>query len=241
VKGGGSLDFSKAHCDPSDTVTPGKGEYGHELIPLNTTTDVEATNEKVTNETKNSEPALLTGEIALAKVEIECLKVKNKAGGATVHNVEPTSKQHTFTGTIESEFSECNVKKINKCVVAEPIITGASIHGVEGMVGPKGEPNAMGIEFVGHKPEETFTEIEFKNKGAEACSLNAKKFPVKGSVVATGGPETASSQENKESGATLVFKGMNTLKFGPQPAEFHGIFTSTMASGGNPIALTTTT
>jgi hypothetical protein len=184
---------------------------------------------------------VLTGKIALAAVEIECLKVKNKAG-STIHNVEPTSKQHTFTGTFEIELSECNVKGLAKCVVTEPIIFGFSVHGVEGMLGPNGEKNAMGVEFVGHKPEETITEFEFKNKGAEACSLNGKKFPVKGGVVATSGPTTSSPQENKESGATLVFKNMNTLKFGAEPAELHGILTWTMKeTGGKPIALTTTT
>jgi hypothetical protein len=232
-------DFKDAHCD--ETGIKGKEEFKHVEIKLNETTEIEASNEKVTESTKKSEPALLTGKIALAKVKIECLKVKNKAG-STIHNVEPTSKQHTFTGTIETEFEECKVLELAKCAVKEPIIAGASIHGVEGMEGPKGEKNAMGIEFVGHKPEETFTEIEFINKGAEACSLNGKKFPVKGSVVATSGPTTESPQENKESGATLVFNKMNTLKFGPEPAEFHGIFTSTMKeTGGNPIALTTTT
>jgi hypothetical protein len=149
---------------------------------------------------------------------------------------------HTFTGTVEIEFSECNIKKITKCVIAEPIIFGFSVHGVEKMVGPNGEPNTMGVEFIGLKENETFTEIEFINKGAEACSLNGKKFPIRGSVIGTSGPETSSPQENKASGATLVFKNMNTPKIGPNAAEFHGILTWTMKeTGGKPIALTTTT
>ncbi len=245
VKGGPTKDFSKAHCNKEDTVVPPTGEYGHEVIALNTTTEVDATNKNVTNSTKDSEPLVLTGTVALAKVEIECLTVKNNAANSTVHNVEPVSKQHKFTGTIQTEFSECNVKKVTKCIVKEPIISNATVNGVEGMEGPKGEKNAMGMEFVGSGAEETFAEIEFKNKGAEACSLNGKTFPVKGRAVATDGPTTESSQENKESGATLVFTPkfkMQTLKLGPNAAEFHGILTPKMAGvGGNPISMTTTT
>ncbi len=240
VKGAGK-DFKDAHCDEA---VPQTGEFGHVAIANKTTTEIEGTNNAVTESTKKSEPALLTGTIALAKVEIECLKVKNNVKNSLVHNEEPTPKQHTFTGTIETEFSECNVKKIAKCIVKENIISKATIHGVEGMEGPKGEKNAMGIEFIGDGPEETFAEIEFKNKGAEVCSLNGKTFPVKGSVIATNGPTTESKQDNKHSGSTLVFTPkfkMQTLTLGPNPAEFHAIATPTMAGGGNPISMTTTT
>ena len=58
VKGGGLKDFSKTHCDPGDTVEAGKGEFGHVAIN-GETKEVDATNEKVTSETKESEPAVL--------------------------------------------------------------------------------------------------------------------------------------------------------------------------------------
>jgi hypothetical protein len=234
-------DFKDAHCD--EAGTPGKEEYKHELIPLNTTIEGEATNQKVTNGTKDSEPAVLKGTIALTKVEIECTTFKNNTKNSVGHNVEPAAGQHTVTGQMEAEFSNCNVKLLSKCVVAEPIVVKATVHGVEGMEGPKGEKNAMGGEIVGSGVEETFAVIEFKNKGAEACSLNAKSFPVKGRMIATNGPTTESKQDNKHSGATLVltpkFK-MQTLKLGPNPAELSAIATPTTASG-SPVALTTTT
>ncbi|MGB7686548.1 MAG: hypothetical protein WBL45_12300 [Solirubrobacterales bacterium] len=235
-------DFKDAHC--LETAT-GDGAFKHEVIALNTTTEAAATNAGATESTKKSEPAVLKASIGLAKVTIECTVAKNITKNSTVHNVEPVSKQHTFTGVGESEFTTCNVKEMAKCVVAEPIVTKATIHGVEKMVGPnKGESNAMGVEYVGSGPEETFAEIEFKNKGAEACAQNGKKYPIKGNVIATSGPTTESGQENKASGVPLVFTpkfNMQTLKLGPNPATFETIITSTMAGGGSPISLTTTT
>jgi hypothetical protein len=181
----------------------------------------------------------------LAKVDIECETVKNNVKNSTIHNVEPTSKQHTFTGTIETEFTNCKVTELLKCSVTEPIISKATVHGVEGMEGPLGEKNAMGLEFIGDGAEEEFASVEFKNKGAEVCSLNGKKFPIKGSVIATNGPTTESGQEHRESGSTLVFTPkfkMQTLFLGPNAAEFSTILTPTMAGeNGNPISLTTTT
>jgi hypothetical protein len=239
-KVGPGNEFADAHCDNKTG-----GEFAHKLIPLNTTTELEGSNTSVTESTKKSEPAVLKGTIGLAKVTIECAKVKNNTAKSLVHNVEPVAGQHTFTGTAQNEFSECNVKELAKCIVAEPITSNANIHAVEGMEGPKAEKNAMGIEFIGSGAEETFAEVEFKNKGAEACSLNAKKFPIKGKVVATSGPTTESAQNNKHSGATLVFTPkfkMQTLKLGPNEATFETIGTATMAgAGGNPISLTTTT
>ncbi len=240
VKGAGK-DFKDAHCDEA---VPQTGEFGHVAIANDTTTEIDLTNSAVTESTKKSEPALLTITIALSKGEIECTTIKSNTKNSLIHNVEPAAKLHTFTGTIRKEFSSCNVKKIAKCVVAEPIVLTANIHGVEGMEGPKGEKNAMGIEFVGHGAEEEFATIEFKNKGAEACSLNGKSFPIRGSMIATNGPTTESKQDNKHSGSTLVFTPkfkMQTLTCGPNLAEFHAIFTPTMAGGGNPIAMTTTT
>ncbi len=240
VKGGGSKDFKDAHCD--EPVTPGTGEFGHVAIPLNEKLEGNATNEKVTNSTKDKEPAVLKGTIGLAKVTIECLK--GNAINPAAQNTEPAAGQHTAAGSGEASFSECNVKELTKCVVAEPIVAKVTGHGVEGMEGPKGEKNAMGIELVGSGAEETFASITFKNKGAEACSLNEKTFPVKGRLVVTNGPTTESKQDNKFSGSTAIitpkFK-MQTLKLGPNTASVEAIGTASVKASGNPISMTTTT
>jgi hypothetical protein len=236
-------DFTKAHCDFGDTGVKGASEFKHDLIKIGETTTIDGTNAEVTESTKKSEPAVLTGELAGAKLQIECTTVKNNTKNSWIRNAEPAKTQHTLEGTIETEFTTCNVKLLTGCTVTEPIVTKAIVHGVEGLEGPKGkvlEPNAMGVEFIGDGPEETFTEIEFKGS---LCALKNLKFPVKGKVIGTNGPTTESDQSNKETGATLVFTpkfNMQELKLGPNPAEFHAIATPKMPEG-NPISLTTTT
>jgi hypothetical protein len=237
-----SGDFTKAHCDKEDTGVLGKEVYKHELIPLKTTTEVDATNDKVTESTTKSEPAVLKGTVNLVKTEITCNTVKNNTKESTIHNEEPEAGSHTFTGTVVVEYTNCTVSKPEKCTVKTPIVATATVHGVEGLEGPKGEKNAMGVEFVGHGVEETFTEITYQG---ESCALKNQTFPVKGKVIATNGPTTESSQENREAGATLVFTPkfkMQELKLGKEAAEFTSIVTPKMAGEtGNPISLTTTT
>jgi hypothetical protein len=245
VKGGafGLEDFSDSHCDTK--VTPGTGEYNHEVIANFTSTKLGGTNEKVTESTKKTEPAVLKGTIGLAKVTIECMAVKTDETKSFIENNEPTVGQHVVSGTVRNEFSSCNVKELAKCTVGEPIITEATFVGVDNLIGPKGEANAMGIQFVGEGLEERFAEVEFKDKGAEACSLKGKKFPISGRVVATGGPTTESAQTNNQNGATLVFTSKfqhQTLKLGANAAAFTLIATPKMSGlGGNPISLTTST
>jgi hypothetical protein len=234
VKGSGALDFADAHCDQN--VGAGKGEYGH--VAIEKETSGEATNEKVTNSTKDSEPAVLKSKVAGAKITIECAVVKGEGTGAN----KEIEKRHTGSGKGSTKFSSCNVKELTKCVVAEPIV--ASVTGVplEGLIGPKEEKNAMGGEVKGTGAEETFTEIEFKNKGAEACAVNAKKFPVKGSATVTSGPTTESSQAGKSTGATAVYTPkfkMQNLKLGVETAEFSLI--TTVTANGIPLSGTTFT
>jgi hypothetical protein len=236
--------FSDAHCD---TPVASGAEFEHVVIAKDTTTAVGGTNEKVTESTKKSEPAVLKGTIGGVKVTITCTTVKNNETNSLVHNVEPVAKQHTFTGFIETEFTNCTVTGLAKCIVSEPIVSKANVHGVEGFEGPKGEKNAMGIEFDGAGPETLFASIVFTNKGVEKCALDKQTFPVKGTVVATNGPTAESKQDNPHSGSTLTFQDltgkvkMQTLTLGPNPAEFTAIATPTMAGGGNPISMTTTT
>jgi hypothetical protein len=239
AEAGPEPDFTDAHCHTK--VLPGFGKFRH--IPISgKTAEIEATNANVTNETKESEPAVLKGEVLLVKTEITCKKVKNNLAKSSLTNSEPAAGQHTLSGSGSTEFSECTVAKPAKCVVKEPIVAEVTVHAVEGLEGPKGEKNAMGGEVIGSGEKETFTEIEYLNKGAEACSLNKKVFPVKGKLIATGGPTTESSQENKESGATAVYTPkfkMEELEFGGKPAELTLITTVKMA-GGNAITTTTT-
>ncbi len=228
----GTGDFGDAHCDEKKT-----GNFKHDLIPLNETTAVAATNEKVTNSTKDSEPATLTGKIGLTATEIHCNKVKFDTTKSFIHNVETESKKHTLTGTARVEYTDCSVSKPLKCDIAEPLIWEANFEGVE-KLGPLA--NTMGIEFKGEKAEETFTEILYT--GAE-CALKNQTFKVKGSAIATSGPGTEASQSNKWAGATLAFtpkNEMQKLKLGANTVELHSILTPSM-SGGNPIAATTTT
>jgi hypothetical protein len=225
--------FNDAHCDNKVS-----GEFEHVAIS-GTTEKVAATNENVTNETKSSEPAVLKGTVPGGKTQIECTKVKNEVENSSLTNSE-SEKKHKLTGKARTEFSTCTVVEPKKCTVKEPIVSNATVEGLEGLTGPKGEANAMGGEFKGSGLEETFAEITYE--GAE-CALKGQTFKVKGSAIATSGPTTESAQNNQWSGATLVFTpkfSMQTLKLGANAAEFSGIFTSTM-SGGNPIALTTVT
>ncbi|MGB7686023.1 MAG: hypothetical protein WBL45_09615 [Solirubrobacterales bacterium] len=241
VASGGTTnkDFVDAHCD--EAITPGKGSFEHLVIANDTTTALAATNDKVTNGTKDSEPATLKGTIGLAKVDILCTKVKNDTTKSFIHNVDSGEKKHTVTGEARVEYTGCEVKELAKCIVTEPIVAEATFVGTEGLGAAK---NEMGQNFVGKGKEETFAEIQFTNKSeAEKCSLDKKIFPVKGSAIGTSGPTTKSPQTNKHSGATLVFSpenGMEKLFLGPNAAEFTSIVTPTM-SGGNPITLTTTT
>jgi hypothetical protein len=238
-------DFIDGHCDT--TGVPGKEQFSHVAIPNDTTTEVDTSNLKVTNSTKDAEPWVIKSKVAGAKVTIECTTVKNNTAKSLVHNVESggIEKKHTLTGSTVTEDSACTVKEPAKCTVAEPIVFSSNVEGVEGLEGPKGEKNAMGLEFKGAGAEETFGEIEFKNKGEEKCAVGGKKFPVKGSMIGTCGPTTESVQTNKECGATEVFTPkfeMQKLKVGAETAELTTIATRFMAGPeGKPISTTTVT
>ena len=169
--------------------------------------------------------------------------VQGNLAKSALTNSEPELNKHTLSGTASVEYSNCTVNKPAKCTVKEPIIANATVHAVEGLEGPKAEKNAMGLEFIGSGKEETFTEIEYKNKGAEPCPLNGKTFPVKGKAIGTSGPTTESAQETQEGGSTVVFTPqfqMAALDMGGKPAEFTSIVTVRMGRTGNAISSTTT-
>lgn len=228
--------FNDAHCDIPNAG--GTGKFTHEAIPLNETKTVNATNQKVTNETKEHEAVRLNGSIGLTKVEISCTTLETDTSNSFVHNVESESK-HTMTGNGTAVISECTVLKPAKCIIKGPIRADANFSGAEKLGAAE---NEMGVEFVGANAEETFAEVTFE--GAE-CALKGQTYKVKGSMIGTSGPGTESSQTNKWSGATIVFtakKEMEKLKLGSGTAEVSTIVTPTGTGGGaNPIPITTTT
>lgn len=238
VKGGSGQDFKDAHCD---TFVGTNGEYDHEAIAADTTTAVDATNQKVTSETKSNEVAALRGTLGGGKIEFSCATVKTDTEKSFVHNVEVEGK-HTVKGTARVLYSDCDVLLTKGCIIAEPVTVQATFEGVE-KLGAGG--NEMGLEFKGEGSEERFAEVTFpSNKANEACALKGTTFPVKGSVVATSGPTTESPQTIQWTGSTLVFtpkNEMQKLKLGPNTAEFFSIVTPTMAGGGNPLSGTTVT
>lgn len=229
VKGGGGLDFSDAHCDKK--VAGGTGEYGHEPIKNNETTDITVDNSTTGG---GKSPAVLKGKAFGAATEISCETVH---GEGTIHNTEPSAEKHTVTGTITVLYKDCTVLKPAKCSVTEPIEVKAEFHGVEGL-GPN--KDTMGVEFFPHGGGSTFVSIQYTNKGAESCALNGKTLPVEGTAIATGTP----NPKEKHSGATAIFNDemtTETLTFGKVAAGFDSTGTVKMTGvGGNPIALTTT-
>ncbi len=226
VKGGGSLDFKDAHCD--ETTTAGKGEFGHEQIPIGSKTEIEVTNANTAESTKKSTPFTL--KYKTFATHFECSTV---GGTGTIENTEPTAKVHKVSGALTIELSKCTVINPAKCTLKEPIKMETAFTGVEGL---GAEANNMGLEF---KPAvgETFVTITFE--GSE-CALKGKAFAIKGTMTATGAPATNA----KESGATWLFSPeneMESLLLGTEPCLVTAAITPQMKGGGNPIALTTTT
>lgn len=226
VKGGGSLDFSDAHCDV--TTTPGKGEYGHVLIPEGKT-EIEVTNEKTANKTTESAVFTLKSTLSGILTHTDC---STATGTGTIEN-STTGKNHKVSGTLNLNVTNCTVTKPAKCSVKEPIVWEVNFTGVDEL---NGAEKNMGLEFA-PPAGKNFTEITFE--GAE-CALKGKTFGVSGSAIGTGGP----GGNAKESGATWVFspeKEMQKLIWGGQPDEFSASLTPKMKGGGNPISLTTVT
>lgn len=232
VSSGGETnkDFKDAHCD--EKVPAGTGSFEHKKIPAGEKTEVEFTNEKVTEATKKSEPAILKSKVGLTKTEIQCAVAK---GTGTFTN-EETEKKHGGSGTGVSEMSSCTVVQPLKCTVKEPVVASGSGGPVEGL---GAGANEMGAEVKGTGEKETFTVVTYE--GAE-CSLKGKTFEIRGSAIATSGPTTESPQTGKSTGATAVYTPQNEmekLKLGIEAAEFSVIGTATVK--GIPLSGTTVT
>ena len=229
-------DFKDAHCDEKGVA--GQEKYAHMEIQLGVTRELDATNQKVTNSTKESEVIVLKGKVGLTSTELSCTTMNTTSEKSAVHNVETESKKHTMTGNGTALFTGCTVNKPTKCTVKEPLEANANFEGAEKLGAAE---NEMGVEFRGAGAEETIGSITWQ--GAE-CSLKNQTIPVKGSAIGTSGPTTKSSQTNKWSGATIVFtpeNGMQNLKLGTNTAEVTFIATPAGAKGGPPIPITTTT
>jgi hypothetical protein len=233
-------DFKDAHCD--EKVAPKTGEFAHELIPLNTTTELTVTNNETANKTEAAASITFRLVIAGVKVEITCKRASSEGtpNPSTIHNVESAEKAHTVTGTLEMFIEECVVLKPAQCVVKEPIVLKALFEGVEAL-GPL--KNTHGIEFKadpGKEEKTPLASVSLANKGAEKCALNGIAVEIFGTMIATGTPNAS----EKHSGATTVFEPgneMQTLTAGGKPAEFVATFTTRMFGKGNPISFTTVT
>jgi hypothetical protein len=231
VKNGGNLDFKDAHCD--EATTPGTGEFGHVLIPAESTT-VQLTNDKTKNNTTEHTPFVLKGELSLAPARITCThangeaKIKNEEVGGVM---QVKGENGGFLN-----LTTCTVQEPLNCTVKEPIVwqfastTKTNIN-----------TNEMGVEF---KPAagSVFTEITYE--GA-SCGLKGKTFKVEGSMIATG--RRGSTEAVTSSGATLEFTNAmtkSTLKLGGKVAEVEGTLTLAMTNASketeNAITLTTT-
>lgn len=221
-------DFSDAHCDSGTS----EGSFGHIEVGPEQEVEIEITNAKTKNETKESTPAILKGTVFGVPGEITCTTV---AGTGKSENVVIGEVEQNEGTNLAIKYTACTVNKPTNCKVKEPIeVTGSSIT-VENLGASKTE---MGVEF---KPKEkTLSEITFE--GA-SCVIKGQTFKVEGSLVATG--SRGDTEATTSSGGTLGFTNAmtkETLKLGGSAAEFSSTFTVNMKVEGEvkPLTLTTT-
>jgi hypothetical protein len=237
VFGGGSKDFTDAHCDQK--VSAGSGSYGHVAIPLGEKTELELTNAGTKNSTGESTPAVIKGTVFGVATEIVCSKVadasivieKKLIHSASVQNEEDIFGEHTVKGQATLRFASCKVQKpALGCTVKEPL--DSEILEFQGREGLGAGKNEMGVQFNGGGPG------IFMTVAIEGCLIKGT-YKVEGTAVATGTP----APTEKHSGATTVFTNAmtkETLKLAGNPAELSASITARRA-GGNPIAFTTPT
>jgi hypothetical protein len=229
TKVAGTGEFKDAHCDKKESTA---GGYNHEVVKG--TTEIEATNDLGTGGAASTQ--VLEGSPFKVATRIEC---NTLTGSGTVENSEPSAKVHKLTGKGTLNYTNCTVVKPTPCTVKEPIVaTIGSVETTEGLVGPKGEANAMGLDF-NPEPGKPFATVTLE--GA-TCPLKGSPFPVEGFVTVTNGPGTAEPQTNKHSGATaVVTPAMSTLTAAGRPATYEGIATYRMKTVDKTGAAITTT
>lgn len=234
VPGGGTKDFSDAHCD--NKVAAGTGEFGHVAIEPGKTTTVVITNEKTKNGTTETTPTTFKGTAFGAKLEGSCQTV---AGEGTFKNEEPEPGVHTGSGTGTIKATNCKVDKPAKCTVKEPLEIPGLGSPVEELGAGK---NEMGAELKPAKGE-IFSSVTLENKGEEKCALAGKPLEVKGTAIAT----SALAPTEIHSGATAVLTNAmtkETLSLGGNPVEVSGTTTIRPVIEGkvqNPLSSTTVT
>jgi len=228
--GAATKDFADEHCDRE--VGPPEAAFGHTEIKEGTKTEIEATNNKTKNETKESTPAILKGTAGGAATEITCTVV---SATATTTNEEVAKVMQNSGEKLNAKFEKCTVQKPAKCTVKEPIeVKNGTTITLNNQGTSKTE---MGLEF---KPEagKPFTSITYE--GAE-CGLKGNTLNVEGTAVGTG--SRGSTETVSSSGATLLFTNSmtkETLTFGGKAAEFSSSNTIIMKeASGKPITLTT--
>jgi hypothetical protein len=219
--GGGSLDFTDAHCDSQ--VTPGTGSFGHVALGTYVTTTIQASNTNTKNETKEAEPVVLEATVLLNKVTVTCKKAEPDGTLPHIENKEPIGT-HQVEGTIAVNFTECSQTGNGKsCQVFEPTTFVADVHGAEEPV-----TEGMALEFRPHLGLSAFAVLQFTG----SCLIGETN--VTGAIRATGSGATGG-------GATLEFKPEDEelTAFGSK-ATLEAKLTTKM-TGGNPISLTTVT
>jgi hypothetical protein len=219
--------YEDAHCDRRVDTANG---YEHKLITEKT--PLEPTNVTTGGATSTQ---VLEGSPFKVATKIEC---KTLTGEGTVENSEPEAKKHKIRGSGTLNYTNCTVVKPTPCTLKEVVATIGSVETTEGLTGPKGEANAMGLDF--NSPEgKPFTTITLE--GAE-CPLKGSPFPVEGFVTLTNGPGTEEAQNKAWSGATaVVTPAMSSLTAGGRPATYSGIATYKMKGGGAAVTTTTST
>jgi hypothetical protein len=218
VEGGGSKDFSDAHCD--NQVKAGEGKFGHVKVE-GSETELTFSNEKTASETTAAEPSVLAGPLLGVNVSVSCKKV---AGTGTVTNGEVGGVMQA-TGNATLEHSECVVTTAGsegKCLVKEPIVYTAKYTTFQ-------NETAMGVEFT-PKSGKAFGAITYV-EGSGGCPIKGT-FNIEGSFLGTPGG-TAQGK-----GATWRFADTGNLHWGSSLYTLSGAVTARM-KGGNPITFTT--
>jgi hypothetical protein len=206
-------DWADAHCSVPEPK--GEGPFKHETIANGPTTiESSSTLASIT----------LSGTIATIKAKITCT---GATGMGTLDNEEPTTGNHTLTGTETAiSYTGCDID-LGKTEVTCSLVGGeVNVPSVKSMDVENAHGFAMGIKF---EPTKGTVFANFKT-GNDCPNIPNQEFNITGSAL--GVPH----------GATLEFTEASTkptLSLGGNAASFTDTDTLKM-EGGNPISTTTT-
>jgi hypothetical protein len=161
--------------------------------------------------------ATLKGTVSGVSASVACATSK--------FTIQPEGSGKASGGAITS--TQCTVNKPAKCTVHEPLT--AEFEGQTEELSGK-----IVDKFTGSKStNKTFVEIEFKNKGSEACSLSElKPFAAVGSQTCEFDAEIETIKEVQE---VICNASGSNLKIGTEAATYSGIdrvMSSTKVKGG---------